>query len=113
MSKSPPEMGRSWAVPTQESEGESEIKAAQTLSFWRRLTYGLAGISILLLGVVVATLPQALSYGAQLDENLLLTQRVQAVEVKLAEVDHILVQMRLHDAQMKGLVGSGGDFDIE
>jgi len=77
------------------------------LMAWKRFTFVLAGVATLLLGVVGATLPQSFSYGSLLDENLALKQQVQDVEGKLADVDHILLQMRLYDAQMKALVGAG------
>ena len=96
--------GRSWAVEEADVPQPSvdEEVLAQT---WRRFALFVGGVVTLLAGVVAVTLPQTLSYGTELDENLALKQQVQEIEDKLADVDHILLQMRLYDAQMKTLVG--------
>ena len=104
MSEQPDSRGRSWAVPKAEV-APSPVDEENLATVWRRFAIFLGGVVTLLLGVVLVTLPQTLSYGAVLDENLALKQQVQEIEDKLSDVDHILLQMRLYDAQMKTLVG--------
>lgn len=61
----------------------------------------LAGIALL------ASMPRTLAYDALLDENLALRERVQELDHRMAEVDRILMRLRLYDAQLRGLTPEG------
>jgi len=56
------------------------------------------------MGVVAVTLPKSIKYPQLMDENLELKQQVKEIEGQLSEVDHILIRMRLYDAQLKAIV---------
>ncbi|TVQ90544.1 MAG: M23 family metallopeptidase [Deltaproteobacteria bacterium] len=60
---------------------------------------GVIGLSVAL----IAVLPKALSYDDLLDENLSMRGRVQELDRRMAEVDRILMRLRIYDAQMRGL----------
>jgi murein DD-endopeptidase MepM/ murein hydrolase activator NlpD len=60
------------------------------------------------LGVVVGvTLPRTLAYDDLLDENMTLKGQIQQIDDKTAEVDRILMRLRLYDAQLKSLEPEG------
>jgi hypothetical protein len=59
--------------------------------------------------VLLATLPRTLSYGELMDEHLRLKGHLQEVDRKMAEVDRILLRLRLYDAQLESLAEPHGD----
>ena len=69
-----------------------------------RVVLVVQAVLIVLLGVAVAALiPRALSYDDLLDDNLALRERVAGLDRRLAEIDRILMRLRLYDAQLDGL----------
>lgn len=66
------------------------------------------GVVIIGLGVAVAALvPRNLAYDPLLDENLELRERVATLDRRMAEVDRVLLRLRMYDAQLGGLHPDG------
>jgi len=73
-----------------------------------RIVLVVQAVVIVLLGVAVAALiPRALSYDDLLDDNLALRERVASLDRRMAEIDRILLRLRLYDAQLDGLRPGG------
>lgn len=75
----------------------------QTLLWWRRLAVAGMVVIVVLGAALAATLPRVFAYDGLLDENLTLRARVQQLDQRMAEVDRILMRLRIYDAQMRGL----------
>jgi len=72
----------------------------------RRGAWGSAALvlaCVALLGVLGLTVPRALHYDALVAENLELQSRLQRIDRRMAEVDRILLRLRLYDAQLESL----------
>lgn len=66
-------------------------------------------VVIIFLGATLGMLgPRARTADALLDENLALRERVVRLDRRLAEVDRILLRLRLYEAQLDGLESDGG-----
>jgi hypothetical protein len=75
-----------------------------------RLRVGLAVLATLVLalgGALALALPRTLAYDGLLEENLELRTRVRELDQRMAEVDRILMRLRLYDAQLRGLAPDG------
>ncbi len=62
------------------------------------------------------TVPRSAAYHGLIEENLALKRDIQKVSERMAEVDRILLRLRLYDAQMKSLAepkGDHGPVDVE
>lgn len=78
----------------------------------RLARYGIIAVVVLLLGLLLTvgtTVPRSLAYGGLLSENLTLKQSLQQVDDQMAEVDRLLLRLRLYDAQLKSLAEPKGD----
>ncbi len=77
---------------------------------WRWATVGLAA-TVVVFGVALAlTLPRASAYTTMMEENFALKASLESVEREMAEIDRILLRLRLYDAQLESL-GAGGPVD--
>lgn len=61
---------------------------------------------VLVLGI---TLPRSNAYDELFEENLALRQRVAEIDRQMAEVDRLVLRLRLYDAQIRSLGVPGGD----
>jgi biotin carboxyl carrier protein len=78
----------------------------------RRLVVGVRVLSVLLavaLCALVVTLPRSVSYRGLMDENLTLRTALGDVETRLAELDRLMLRLRLYDAEMRSLAEPTGD----
>ena len=96
-----------WSKDRARKAADDELKKG---SIWKGTALVLTLSCVVLVGVVFVTLPQSMSYSALLDENLDLKQQVKEIEGELAEVDHILVKLRLYDAQLKMMANQSDAF---
>jgi murein DD-endopeptidase MepM/ murein hydrolase activator NlpD len=69
-------------------------------------TVGVILVLVIALGVNV---PRSAAYDGLLAENLALKQHLQVIDDRMAEVDRLLLRMRLYDAQLKSLAEPKGD----
>ena len=90
---------RSWA----QSES-SERDNSASISFWKRVCIVLLALVVCGLGVVTVTVSASMQTKQALSKNLELKQRVREIEGSLADVDHIMVQLRLVDVQIQTMV---------
>ncbi len=75
-----------------------------------RTLVGVLVVVIFVLVVVIGmALPRALAYGPVFEENLVMRARVAEIDRRMAEVDRVMLRLRLYDAQIKGLGGVSGD----
>ena len=95
------ESAQSWA---RASDSNTDDGSSESLRLWKRLALGALVLVTMLMGVVAVTLPKSIKYPQLMDENLELKQQVKEIEGQLSEVDHILIRMRLYDAQLKAIV---------
>lgn len=102
-----------WSVVVVPAHGRGEVhEYSVTHAQLRRLQVA-AGALLLAVVILAAglgvTLPRSLAYGALLDDNLVLRDRLQAIDHRMSEVDRLLLRLRLYDAQLRGLSpGEGG-----
>lgn len=95
---------RSWA----KAEATQDTQQP-TVLFWQRLCVVLSVVALIGLGAVGMTLSDSMRTTDAVSKNLELTQRVREIEGTLADVDHIMVQLRLVDAQVKTMVRENQD----
>ncbi len=88
---------------------------ARILARWRATAIAAGATIVLLVGAIALATPRLLAYDALLDENLALRGRVEDLDRRMAEVDRILMRLRLYDAQLRSLgeapVGDHGPLD--
>lgn len=84
-----------------------DVRQVQRL---RRLVLGLVAAVVVLGAVVAVTLPRALSFPGLLRENLELRQHLVEVDGRMAEVDRVLLRLRLYDAQLRAIGAPTGDY---
>lgn len=107
-----------WSVVVVPAHGRGEVhEYSVTHGQLRRLQVAagalLVAVVVLAAGLGV-TLPRSLAYGALLDDNLVLRDRLQAIDHRMSEVDRLLLRLRLYDAQLRGLApGEGGPAEDE
>jgi murein DD-endopeptidase MepM/ murein hydrolase activator NlpD len=90
-----------------EASSEWRLSAAR-LAGWRRSAWSLAGITVVLTFALGLSLPRAVAYGALLQENISLKQRVGEAERRVAEMDRVLHRLRYYDAQLRSLTEARG-----
>jgi len=71
---------------------------------WKRFCGALFVLVLIGVGAVGMTLFDSMRTTEALSKNLELKQRVREIEGTLKDVDHIMVQLRLVDAQVKTIV---------
>ncbi|MFK7929508.1 MAG: M23 family metallopeptidase [Myxococcota bacterium] len=87
--------------------GETVAVSRRTLSMLRLLVIA-EGVALVVAGIaLLVSMPRTLAYDALLDENLALRERVQELDHRMAEVDRILMRLRLYDAQLRALTPEG------
>jgi len=77
--------------------------SAAALRRWQALAAGVVLLVLVLGALVAAGLPRVLAYDSLLDENLALRDRVGELDRRMAEVDRILMRLRIYDAQLRSL----------
>lgn len=90
---------RSWAQPQSASTDPSTA-----ILFWKRACMVLSVLVLGGVGAMMATVSASMQTTQALSKNLELKQRVREIEGSLADVDHIMVQLRLVDAQIQTMV---------
>jgi hypothetical protein len=80
---------------------------------WRATAFSLFGVLVVLGIVLAASLPRVLAYEGLLDENLALRDRVRELDQRMAEVDRILMRLRLYDAQLRAIQPDGDHGPID
>lgn len=97
-------------LPTDPSRPVERVQLpARQLRRWKMLASA-ASVLVVVLGVALfISLPSSLAYSSLRSENLDLKQRLEAVDRKMAEVDRMILRLRLYDAQLEGLSAPIGD----
>lgn len=62
-----------------------------------------------LVAVVATTLPRSLAYGGLVHENFALKTHLHEVDRRMAEIERLLLRLRLYDAQLESLSDPRGD----
>lgn len=78
----------------------------------RRLRAAALALAVLLVVLVAslgATLPGSLAYGGLVKENLALKTHLREVDRRMAEIERLLLRLRLYDAQLESLSDPRGD----
>jgi murein DD-endopeptidase MepM/ murein hydrolase activator NlpD len=75
-----------------------------------RLTVGvLAALLVVFLFALLVAWPRSIAYTSVLEENLSLKVKLQQIDRRMTEIDHILLRLRLYDAQMDSLASPKGE----
>lgn len=98
-------------MPDDSNQGPAReiVISPKQLRQWRWLTIGLLLCCIISAFSWVFMLPRSLAFQTILDENLALKRQVHEINQRMAEVDRILLRMRMYDAQLRDLYGPTGD----
>ena len=116
MDRPAPAAAGAWSLVIVPPPGAGELQeVALSVRAWRWLRVALIGASVGAVAAAIAALvavPRGLAYGELLEENLVLRDRLLAIEHQMTEVDALLLRLRLYDAQLQGLdPGRGGPAD--
>ncbi len=83
------------------------LVTARELRHLRTVVWGLATLVVVLVMGLGLTLPRSIAYGALFGENLELRERLSEIDRSMAEVDRLLLRLRLYDAQFRSLSPEG------
>lgn len=75
----------------------------------RLLVAVLVGVIAALVLAFGAMMPRIVAYDELFEENMALRGRVSEIDREMADVDRVMLRLRLYDAQIKGLGGVTGD----
>jgi murein DD-endopeptidase MepM/ murein hydrolase activator NlpD len=75
----------------------------------QRLLRALSGAAVLLVFALMVAWPRSAAYTELVDENLSLRIKLQEIDRRMAEIDQILLRLRLYDAQMESLANPRGE----
>lgn len=69
----------------------------------------LAVLLVLCIGIIGITLPRSLAYREVFDENLAIKAELSEIDDRLAELDRLLLRLRVYDAEVRSIGEPSGD----
>lgn len=76
---------------------------------WRVIAWSGAGFILVLAVLLAFTVPRAAAFSTVVQENLVLKERIEAIDGRMSEVERLMLRLRLYDAQMRSLAEPDGD----
>jgi len=95
-----------WTVRLVPDDGGEPREVHLTVAQLRLLRWSAVGACVVVLGLVAVlcvSLPRSLAFGGLVEENLVLKQHLRDIDQRMAEVDRVLLRLRLYDAQLRSL----------